>query len=112
MRFLILFILITSNAFAAGKFHLFMKDFKGREVWVYLPDNYEKTSERYPVLYAHDGQNLFDPNRAYQGQTWNAERTLNHLIQRKLIRPIVMVAIDNTSNRMNDYVKLVEMAAR
>lgn len=80
-----------------------MKDLKGRQVWAYLPDGYEKSNARYPVLYAHDGQNLFDPERAYLGQTWHAEETLNDLIARKLIKPIVVIAIDNTSNRMNDY---------
>jgi len=80
-----------------------MKDLKGRQVWAYLPDGYEKSRERYPVLYAHDGQNLFDPERAYLRQTWNAENTLNDLIARKLIRPIIVIAVDNTSNRINDY---------
>lgn len=103
MRLLILLFFLSRQAFAAGKFHLFMKDFKGRQVWAYLPDGYEKSAERYPVLYAHDGQNLFDPERAYLGQTWHAEETLNDLIDRKLIRPIVVIAIDNTSNRINDY---------
>lgn len=103
MRALILLALLSTPCFAAGKFHLFMKDFKGRQVWAYLPDGYEKSNARYPALYVHDGQNLFDPQRAYLGQTWHAEETLNDLISRKLIRPIVVIAIDNTSNRMNDY---------
>jgi predicted alpha/beta superfamily hydrolase len=104
MRYLVLFILLLSNsAFALGKFHLFMKDFKGREVWAYLPDGYETSKDRYPVLYSHDGQNLFDPERAYLGQTWHAEETLNSLIREKKIKPIIVIAIDNTSNRMNDY---------
>lgn len=103
MRLFFFFLLLSTQAFAAGKFHLFMKDFNGREVWAYLPDGYDKSHDRYPALYAHDGQNLFDPNRAYLGQTWRAEETLNDLISRKLIRPIVVIAIDNTSNRMNDY---------
>lgn len=103
MRSLILFALLSTPCFAAGKFHLFMNDLKGRQVWAYLPDGYEKSNMRYPVLYAHDGQNLFDPERAYLGQTWHAEETLNKLISMKLIRPIVVIAIDNTPNRMNDY---------
>lgn len=98
-----LFVLLSSHVFAAGKFHLFMRDLKGRQVWVYLPDGYEKSNVRYPVLYAHDGQNLFDPERAYMGQIWHAEETLNVLIEKKWIRPIIMVGIDNSHNRMNDY---------
>lgn len=104
MRLLVtILLLFTTQAFAAGKFVQFMRDLKGRQVWVYLPNGYEKSRERYPVLYAHDGQNLFDPERAFMGQTWHAEETLNSLIERKLIRPIIVVGIDNTNNRMNDY---------
>lgn len=104
MRILVILIfLFASEVFAAGKFHLFMRDLQGRQVWVYLPDGYEKSHARYPVLYAHDGQNLFDPDRAFMGQTWKAEETLNRLISTKQIRPIIVVGVDNTSNRMNDY---------
>lgn len=95
--------ILSTNVFAAGKFHLFIQDLRGRQVWVYLPDGYEKVGGRYPVLYMHDGQNLFDPSRAYMGQTWHMEETLNDLIAKKLITPLIVVAIDNTSNRMSDY---------
>lgn len=104
MRFLFaLILLFSTHAFAAGNFVQFMRDLKGRQVWVYLPDGYEKSNVRYPVLYAQDGQNLFDPERAFMGQTWHAEETLNVLIERKLIRPIIVVGVDNSANRMNDY---------
>lgn len=52
----------------------------------------------------HDGQNLFDPSRAFLGQTWKAKETLDSLIKKKTIPPIIVVAIDNTSARMNEYV--------
>jgi predicted alpha/beta superfamily hydrolase len=51
----------------------------------------------------HDGQNLFDPSRAFMGQTWKAELSLNQLIAKNLIAPIIVVAIDNTSERNNEY---------
>lgn len=86
-----------------GKFHLFMKTLKGREIHVYLPGEYDSSGRKYPVLYVQDGQNLFDPQRAYMGQTWNALTTLNTLIKKKQIRPIIVVAIDNTSDRMSEY---------
>lgn len=49
-----------------------------RGVWVYLPPSYgENTEARYPVLYMHDGQNLFDPRAAFAGQTWRVPETLD-----------------------------------
>lgn len=93
-----------SSAWAQdGKFHLFMKTLKGREIHVYLPGDYDSSGRKYPVLYVQDGQNLFDPHRAYLGQTWNALHTLNTLIRKKQIRPIIVVAIDNTPDRMSEY---------
>lgn len=86
-----------------GKFHLFQKDWYGREVHVYLPHGYEKSQELFPVLYMHDGQNAFDPSRAFMGQTWKAEETLTRLIREKKISPIVVVAIDNKPTRLFDY---------
>lgn len=98
----LLFLNLTSYA-QEGEFHLFMKNFRGREVHVYLPQGYMDQSNSYPVLYMHDGQNLYDPSRAYNGQTWRAKETLNNLIRLKLIRPLIVVAIDNTQNRINEY---------
>lgn len=93
-----------STAFAQdGKFHLFMKTLSGREIHVYLPGEYDRSGKRYPVLYVQDGQNLFNPERAYLGQTWNALETLNSLIKKKLIRPLIVVAIDNSPDRMSEY---------
>ncbi len=37
------------------------------KIWVYLPPNYEKSSKRFPVIYMHDGQNLFDNATSYNG---------------------------------------------
>jgi predicted alpha/beta superfamily hydrolase len=100
----IFFCLIISPAWAQdGKFHLFMKTLKGREIHVYLPGEYDHSGRKYPVLYVQDGQNLFNPQSAYMGQTWNALTTLNSLIRKKQIRPLIVVAIDNTSDRMSEY---------
>lgn len=101
---LLLISLFISTAWARdGKFHLFMKNLNGREIHVYLPGEYDSSSRKYPVIYVQDGQNLFDPLRAYMGQTWNALNTLNTLIRSKQIRPLIVVAIDNTFDRMSEY---------
>jgi predicted alpha/beta superfamily hydrolase len=39
-----------------------------KKIWVYLPYNYNNANETYPVLYIHDGQNLFDRNTPYTGE--------------------------------------------
>jgi predicted alpha/beta superfamily hydrolase len=51
----------------------------------------------------HDGQNLFDPSRAFLGQTWNAENTLNQLISQGLMASVIVVAIDNSKLRTYEY---------
>ena len=32
---------------------------RDRELLIYLPDGYETSGRRYPVMYIHDGQNAF-----------------------------------------------------
>lgn len=50
-----------------------------------------------------DGQNLFDPARAFLGQTWKAEIILNQLISQGLMDTIIVVAIDNTKLSTFEY---------
>lgn len=49
-----------------------------RDILVYLPPSYWHTDRRYPVLYMHDGQNLFDAHTSYAGE-WGVDDTLNAL---------------------------------
>lgn len=48
-----------------------------------------------PVLYLNDGQNLFDPARAFAGNTWRAAETVNRLVRQHLIPPLLVVGIDH-----------------
>ncbi|HEX4647829.1 MAG TPA: alpha/beta hydrolase-fold protein [Steroidobacteraceae bacterium] len=64
-----------------------------RTVRVYLPPSYERSTRRYPVLYMHDGQNLFDDATAYAGE-WGIDETLNALAASRGLR-LIVVAIDN-----------------
>jgi len=74
----------------------------GRRVRVLLPRGYDQNgSHRYPVLYLHDGQNVFDPGGAFG--SWSADATVSREIFAGRIREILVVAIDNTSDRMNEY---------
>lgn len=51
-----------------------------RDIYVYLPRSYEEGRRRYPVLYMHDGQNLFDESASYAGE-WRVDETMEHLSQ-------------------------------
>lgn len=44
-------------------------------VYVGLPESYHTESKRYPVLYMHDGHNLFYPEDSYSGETWRVAET-------------------------------------
>lgn len=76
-----------------------------RRITVWLPPEPRKQRRSlYPVLYLHDGQNLFDPARAFAGQTWRVEETLTHLVGRRLIPPLVVVGIDHgVERRAREY---------
>jgi predicted alpha/beta superfamily hydrolase len=76
-----------------------------RDVVVYLPPGYETLTARCPVLYLHDGQNLFEPGRAHvPGQHWRVAETVDALIAEAAIPPLIVVGIDNTGpSRIHEY---------
>ena len=52
-------------------------------------------NETFSVLYLNDGQNLFDSSRAFAGVTWNVQETVNRLVRRQAIPPLIVVGIDH-----------------
>jgi len=64
-----------------------------RTIRIYLPPGYEKSNKRYPVLYMHDGQNLFDSATSYSGE-WGVDETLNELAKTKGLE-LIVVGVDN-----------------
>lgn len=70
---------------------------------VWLPSGYDESVDRYPVLYMLDGQNVFDRISSAVGQEWGVDETLTKLISSHAIRPVIVVAIDNSSTRLNEY---------
>ena len=76
-----------------------------RDVLVYLPPGYFRFSLRqYPVLYLHDGQNVFDAATSFAGVEWGVDETAQRLIRQKLMEPIIIVAIANTGeDRIHEY---------
>ena len=83
---------------------LTLRGVAARTITVYLPPGYDGAQERYPVLYMHDGQNLFDPRRAAFGVEWGVDETLDALVAAGEIRTWIVVGIDNSgAGRIDDY---------
>jgi predicted alpha/beta superfamily hydrolase len=79
-----------------------------RTVHIYLPPEYSETpAKRFPVLYLHDGQNVFSTagtNIAFGWGNWELDLTADRLVREKKMRPIIMVAVDNWgAARMREY---------
>ncbi len=75
-----------------------------RKLRIYLPPSYaENAAKRYPVLYMHDGQNLFDANSAAYGVEWGIDETADRLIGAGVMDEVIVVGIDNTPGRMAEY---------
>ena len=83
-----------------------------RRVWVWLPPSYKNDPEmRYPVLYMHDGQNVFDVATSFAGE-WRADETATKLIAEKRINPLIIVAVENNARRMEEYTASLGKPAR
>src|SRR5216117_2285090 len=76
-----------------------------RDILVYLPVGYRRLlRRRYPVLYLQDGQNVFDAATAFAGVEWGVDETAQGLIRRKLIEPLIIVAVANIGEeRVHEY---------
>lgn len=77
---------------------------KRRRVQVLLPKGYSETAhahERYPVVYLHDGQNVFYSREAYSGHSWKMIPTIKYNPD---LPKMIIVGIDNDGpNRINEY---------
>ena len=75
---------------------------RNRRIWLYLPPDYHTTNKPYPVLYMHDGQNLFDAATSFSGE-WEVDEALNSLHAQGDYGCIV-VGIDNGDvHRLDEY---------
>src|SRR5207248_218327 len=76
-----------------------------RDVLVYLPPGYNRFSpRRYPVLYLHDGQNVFDAATSFAGVEWGVDEAAQRLIRQGLIEPLIIVAVANLGEeRIHEY---------
>jgi predicted alpha/beta superfamily hydrolase len=92
-----------------GSFHLYRNVTsqyldEARSLMLYLPPGYTRErTRRYPVLYTHDGNNLFDPATGFMGREWRLDETLDRLIENGQLHPLIVVGIANTRARMEEY---------
>jgi predicted alpha/beta superfamily hydrolase len=72
-----------------------------RDILVYLPPDYPQSDIRYPVIYMHDGQNLFDQATSSSGE-WQVDETMEQLSQHGY--PAIVVGIHNLGDeRIDEY---------
>jgi predicted alpha/beta superfamily hydrolase len=76
-----------------------------RDIYVYLPEGYDvEQTASYPVLYMHDGQNIFHvSDKSLSGYSWNVDRIADELIEQGRIRKLIIVGISNNTNRGGEY---------
>lgn len=76
-----------------------------RTITVYLPPDYDdRADRRYPVLYMQDGQNLFEPERAFGGISWRIDEAANRAIGDRKAKPMIIAGIDHAGEgRIEEY---------
>lgn len=75
-----------------------------RKLRIYTPPRYDANpGKRYPVLYVHDGQNLFDAGTASFGTAWELGKVIDRLVADGRMDEVIVVGIDNTEARLAEY---------
>ncbi|MCC6476696.1 alpha/beta hydrolase [bacterium] len=74
-----------------------------RDILIWLPPEYEqRANESFPVLYMHDGQNLFDNVTSFAGE-WGADEVSLRLAQEEQLRHIIVGIQNNGLQRLHEY---------
>jgi enterochelin esterase-like enzyme len=69
-------------------------------IWVWLPAEYDRDATRsFPVIYMHDGQNLFDKARAGYGQEWQMDEAISRMSAAGQLQPYIVVGIASPKAR-------------
>ena len=75
-----------------------------RDIIIWLPPSYDSLAKkRYPVLYMHDGQNIFDPSTSFGGYDWRVDEVADSLITLGKLNEIIIVGVYNTPDRLSEY---------
>lgn len=64
---------------------------------VWTPQDYARYAEPLPVIYMHDGQNLFDKNTTWNGQSWEMDIVTDSLINSGSIKAPVIVGVHSVA---------------
>ena len=77
---------------------------RSRTIRVWTPSDYDSNDleKRYPVIYMHDGQNLFDERTSFAGE-WGIDESIEDMIAETGSNGYIIVGIDNTAARMSEY---------
>lgn len=73
-----------------------------RKIWLYLPPDYKTSNKDYPVIYMHDGQNLFDDASSFSGE-WEVDETLDKLFLENGFGAIVIGIENGGMKRLDEY---------
>jgi predicted alpha/beta superfamily hydrolase len=93
---------LTGNIKLIEKFRSEVLD-NERNLIVYLPEAYDREPERrFPVLYMHDGQNIFDRATSAFGNEWGVDETAQELIRAKKVEPLIVVGVYTEANRTDE----------
>lgn len=68
------------------------------DIDVWMPEDLD-ANKRYPVLYMHDGQNLFDATTTWNRQAWEMDRTSCELIAKGDVEPFIIVGIHSDASK-------------
>lgn len=75
-----------------------------RHVEIWLPPGYDRRgTRRYPVLYLHDGQNLFDPRIANTGVDWGVDEAVMRRVHAGAMPEVIVVGVWCTGDRLREY---------
>ena len=79
--------------------HLFETpyDSKQKTVRVLLPKDYDQSDKAYPVLYMHDGQNLFHNNESYANSAWKVQKAIAG-------EDLILVGLNHSEDRIQEYI--------
>lgn len=75
-------------------------EFNGKRMFVYLPDGYYESNEKYPVMYMLDGQNIF--STAYAPTEWGVDEAVDKLVKEGKIRKVIVVGIFHAGDKRTD----------
>lgn len=76
---------------------------RSRTVWVYLPTDYDPEGKPYPVIYMHDGQNLFYDKLTAYGTAWHVDKSLDKIFSQTGRSAIVVGVETNAKHRLSEY---------